>query len=234
MNTRNILRYPGQLWCSMKYPWFLLVIKLWALLTIYCNLFTTFIIEGNAKFQLEVSEKRDIHFSHSNERFLVKKPWFQGFVWNCLIPGLRSRHVTQCWPIETGTGLPMGVWAKRIESEWILDFCWTTGAVPSVELAKEIGLVLEQTTLQSPRLGLKWTQRKAELRDGRSRLLGNVSPFKVLIMEANALSITASLSRAFCSLQWEPLQLIRSCKASRIPGTKWFAEERMMNEFQTM
>lgn len=53
--------------------WFLLVTKLQVLL-IDCGLWPTFIVEGNAIFQLEVSEKQKKFFPHPSSL----NPWFRG------------------------------------------------------------------------------------------------------------------------------------------------------------
>jgi len=53
--------------------WFLLVTKS-QVLFIDCRLWPTFIVEGNAIFQLEVSVNKDLFLSHSS----ALNPWFRG------------------------------------------------------------------------------------------------------------------------------------------------------------
>jgi hypothetical protein len=64
---RDICNNCNVIW---KYLWFLLVLKSQVLLY-YCGLLPTFTIEGNAKFQLEVIENKDVIFSHPRSR----TPW---------------------------------------------------------------------------------------------------------------------------------------------------------------
>lgn len=67
-----------------------------------------------------------------------------------------------------------------------------------------LDLAPEHTTLPSPRLRMKQTHGRAKLRNDHSHL-GNIPPFNVLIMEADTLSVKASLSRVFHSLQGKQL-----------------------------
>ena len=92
-----------------------------------------------------------------------------------------------------------------VASECTLGLCWKPGTVLSGGFAKEdwvwAWIIHTLPSLGKTDLRMKPVPRKAELRSDHSQLPGNIPPFNVLIMEANTLSVEASLSGVFCSLK---------------------------------